>query len=265
MRARRGRRLETLRVLVTTYNEERNLERCLASASFADEIWVVDSFSTDRTPELARAAGARFVQRAYDSPSDQKNWALDQMPAGWVLILDADESVTAPLQAEIRATLAAPRHSAFWIPRRSWFLGKMIRHAGWDKDGVVRLLRQDAGRYECALVHERMVCRGSVGRLRNYLEHQSYHSLADYLERMQRYAASGGLQLHRRGVRAGADRVLARPPARFLRMYFWQKGFLDGRHGFLLCVLTALQIGLKHAIHWAYAKGLAEDPDERSR
>lgn len=253
--------MEKLSVLITTFNEERNLPRCLQSVQFAQDVWVVDSYSTDRTPEIAREWGARFMQREYRSAADQKNWALDRMPPGWVLILDADESVSPALQKEILAALAAPRHTAYWIPRRTWFLDKRIDNAGWDRDGVTRLLRQDAGRYSRVLVHEVMECPGTVGILRNYLEHRSYHSLDEYLERMLRYAKSGGLDLHRRGARAGADKIFLRPLARFMRMYLWQKGFRDGRHGFLLCVLSALQVGLKHAIHWAYAQGLAEDLD----
>jgi glycosyltransferase involved in cell wall biosynthesis len=245
-----------LRVLITTFNEEGNLPDCLASVGFATDILVVDSFSTDRSVEIARGAGARVLQRAYRSAADQKNWALDQLGGDWVLILDADERVTPALAAEIQAVLAAPAHAAYWIPRRGWFLGAPIAHAGWDRDGVIRLLKADAGRYDAVLVHEKMRCRGSVGRLDNKLEHLSYHDLGDYMERLLRYSRLGGTQLHLSGRRASAWSVLLRPPARFARMYLWQRGFLDGRRGFLLCALSALQVGVKHAVHWAYAHGL---------
>jgi len=254
-------RLKNLQVLVTTFNEERNLPSCLSSVGFAADVLVVDSHSTDRTREIAEEAGARVVERDYHSPSDQKNWALDQMRPGWILILDADESVGEALRNEIERTLAAPRHEAYWIPRKTWFLGRPIHHSGWNRDGVIRLLKRDAGRYESALVHERMICRGSVGRLVERLEHHSYHDLRDYLERMLRYSLSGGRQLFRRGRRAGMDKIFLRPPARFVRMYVLQRGFLDGGRGFLLCVLSSLQVALKHAIHWAYARGIMEDED----
>ena len=105
-----------LKALITTWNEEDNLPDCLSSLSFTDEIWVVDSFSDDRSPEIAREAGAKFFQREYRSPSDQKNWALDRMGSGWILILDADERVTPELRREIEAELRNPRFDAYWIP-----------------------------------------------------------------------------------------------------------------------------------------------------
>lgn len=251
--------MDGLRALVTTHNEERNLPDCLASLSFCQEIWVVDSFSTDATAEIARAAGAIVHQREYLSPSDQKNWALDQMGSGWILILDADERVSPQLENEIREVLADPRFDLFWIPRRSWFLGKPILHCGWERDGVIRLLRHDAGRYAEARVHEKMVSDRPVGKMRANLLHYSYHSLDDYLERMLRYSHSGGRQLHEQGRRGSIARILSRPPLRFLRMYLLRQGWRDGAHGLLLCLLSALQVCLKHAIHWAYHIGIVRD------
>jgi glycosyltransferase involved in cell wall biosynthesis len=249
-------------VLITTWNEERNLPDCLASVrGWARRILVVDSHSTDRTERIARAAGADFVQRAYRSPADQKNWGLAQLDPGWVLILDADERVGPALRAEIDATLAAPAAAAYLVPRRSRFLGREIRHAGWERDGVLRLLERDAGRYREALVHEEMHCPAGYGRLRAALEHDSYRDIDDYLERMLRYAKSGARQLRREGKRAGLDRVLLRPPARFLRMVVWQQGWRDGPHGLLLCALSALQVGLKHALHWGMARGVIAEKE----
>jgi glycosyltransferase involved in cell wall biosynthesis len=253
-----------LQVLVTTHNEERNLPDCLASvAGWTGRTLVVDSFSRDDTAQVAAEAGADFIQREYLSPADQKNWALDQLDPGWVLILDADERVSAALREEIETVLDTPEHEAYWIPRRSRFLGKEIRHAGWDRDGVTRLIKRDAGRYRDALVHEVMECRGSVGRLAAPLEHESYHDVDDYLERMLRYSRSGARQMHREGRRAGAAKILFRPLFRFLRMFVWQCGWRDGRHGFLLCALSGLQVGIKHALHWALSRGLMKDVDDR--
>ena len=253
-------------VLITTFNEERNLPACLASvAGWARRVLVVDSFSSDGTERIAREAGADFVQRAYRSPADQKNWGLAQLDAGWVLILDADERVTPALRAEIDALLVASTARAYWIPRRSRFLGREIRHAGWNRDGVLRLLERDAGRYAEALVHEELRCPDGHGRLRAALEHESYHDIDDYLERMLRYARAGAHQLARDGRRAGLDRVLLRPPARFLRMALWQQGWRDGPHGILLCLLSSLQVGLKHALHYGIARGLIRGEEDRDK
>lgn len=254
-----------LQVLVTTYNEERNLGACLASVSgWTSSVLVVDSFSRDDTEQVAAEAGVEFVQREYRSPADQKNWALEQLDPGWVLILDADERVGPALRSEIEQLLQDPVHDAYWIPRRSRFLGKEIRNAGWDRDGVTRLMKRDAGRYREALVHEIMECECGVGSLSAHLEHESYHDVEDYLERMLRYSRSGARQLHREGCRPSVFKILTRPLFRFLRMYLWQRGWRDGSHGFLLCALSGLQVGIKHSLHWALNRGLMKDVDDSS-
>ncbi len=253
-----------LQVLVTTHNEEQNLPGCLASvAGWTGRTLVVDSYSRDNTEQVAAEAGAEFIQREYRSPADQKNWALDRLDPGWVLILDADERVSAALKSEIESVLVAAEYDAYWIPRRSRFLGKVITRAGWDRDGVTRLIKRDAGRYHDALVHEVMECEGRVGRLTAVLEHHSYHDVEDYLERMLRYSKSGARQMHREGRRAGALKIMFRPLFRFLRMYIWQQGWRDGSHGFLLCAFSSLQVGIKHALHWALSRGLMKDDDDR--
>jgi len=239
-----------LKALITTFNEEDRLQACLDSVAFADEVWVVDSFSTDATPDLVRAAGAVLHQREYRSPSDQKNWALDRMGDGWVLILDADERVSPELRDEIGRVLEDPESDAYWIPRRNFFLGRRMNHAGWERDGVVRLVRGPGNRYGEARVHEKMVCSGPVRRLGHPLEHHTYRHWPDYLERMTRYALSGGRQMHERGEPSSFLRVWLRPGARFFRMYVLQRGFLDGVHGLLLCSVSACHVCLKHAVHW---------------
>jgi len=239
-----------LRALITTHNEEDNLPDCLDSLSFVEEVWVVDSFSGDGTVDAARKRGANVLQREYISPSDQKNWALDRMGEGWILILDADERVTPELREEILSVISAPEHEAYWIPRRNFFLGRRMKHAGWERDGVVRLIRGEGNRYDDALVHEKMVCRGRVGRLTHPLEHHTYRHWPDYLERMMRYSLSGGRQMHEEGEPSSILRVLLRPGARFLRMYLLQRGFMDGARGFLVCIGSACQVSLKHAVHW---------------
>lgn len=257
--------MKGLQVLITTHNEARNLPDCLDSVTgWASRILIVDSFSTDETPTIAAGYDASFQRRAYRSPADQKNWGLDQMEEGWVLILDADERVTPALKQEIEGVLDAPEHDAYWIPRRSRFLGKTITRAGWNRDGVIRLLKRDAGRYRDALVHEEMICSGSVGRLIMHLEHYSYHDVEDYLERMLRYSMSGAKQMQREGRAANPGKIMLRPPLRFMRMYLWQQGWRDGAHGFLLCVLSALQVALKHTLHWALARKLIRDEREHS-
>jgi glycosyltransferase involved in cell wall biosynthesis len=156
-----------LSVIVTTGNEARNIVACLASVQWAAEIIVVDSGSRDATVELARPLAHQVLEHPYESPARQKNWAIPQARHPWVLILDADERVTPELAAEIRALLAAgPGRRGYWIYRRNTFLGREIRHGGWERDRVIRLFARDHARYPDVQVHEEMQVDGEVGVLR---------------------------------------------------------------------------------------------------
>jgi len=238
--------LRDVSLVVITLNEEDNLERCLASARGVGEIIVVDSFSTDRTLEIARRHGARVFQRPFVSAADQKNYALSLAEEPWILILDADESLSGELRAEIGETLAAPAADGYLLRRRSEFLGTVIRHCGWGNDGVLRLFRRGAGRYPEVAVHERLALEGSTGRLRGAIEHRPYRDMADYMDRMKSYSLRGATELHARG-RRWFPAIVTHPPARFIRMYILQLGLLDGAAGFCLSALAASGVFCKYA------------------
>lgn len=239
---------QRLSVLVTTFNEAENVADCLDGVRWADEILVVDSGSTDATTEIATRRGARVLQHPYESAARQKNWALPLLRHPWVLILDADERVPAPMVDEIRTILEQDGpHDGYYLRRRSTFLGHEIRHCGWDRDRVLRFFRRDCGRYDDRLVHEKLHLDGRAGELRASLEHHTYRSFSDYLERLNRYTERGAADLRGRGVRASILPLLVHPPARFFRMYFLQAGFRDGVHGLLLCTLAACSVWLKYA------------------
>lgn len=249
-----------LSVLVPTKNEERNLPDCLASVAWADEIIVFDSLSDDRTLEIAEAAGARIVQRKFDSFAIHKNWALDNIDFrhGWVLILDADERVTAPLAAEIRAAVERDDGPAgYYVARRTMFCGKWMRHGGVFPDFNMRLLRRGRGRYEDRLVHEHVILDGPAGYFENPLLHDDDKGLESYVDRHNLYSTLEAVEVLRaeKAKAAGsADRLggnlFARGPQRrralksfaakylplrplwvFLYMYVVKLGFLDGRMG----------------------------------
>jgi len=237
-----------LSVLITTYNEAENLPACLESVGWADEVLVVDSGSTDATAAVARQFGAGWIVHPYESAARQKNWALPQLRHAWVLVLDADERVSAELAAEIRAVVAADGpQDGYYLQRTSFFLGHRIRHCGWDRDAILRLFRAGRGRYDDRMVHELLALDGRSGTLRGALFHYTYRTLADYLERLGRYTARGAADLRRAGKRASLGALLLRPPARFCRMYFLQHGWLDGIPGLMLCTLAAFSVWLKYA------------------
>ena len=240
-----------LSAIVTTYNEAECLGECLARLAFAEEVLVVDSFSTDSTPAIAAQHGARVLQREYLSPAAQKNWAIPKVRHDWVLIVDADELVTPELAAEIRRVISSPEaRDGYEIKRRNFFLGHEIRYSGWQNDWVLRLFRRDRGRYLERRIHEQLVVDGSVGRLTGRLLHHSYRSLDDYWRKLRRYADWNAAEARRRGARVGPARLMLHPPLRFLKSYLLQGGILDGVPGLVVSILTAVYAAAKDSRIW---------------
>jgi len=237
-----------LTVLVTTWNEAENLPGCLESVRWADDLLVVDSGSSDATVEIARRFGARVVTHPYESAARQKNWALPLAGRAWVLILDADERVTPELASEIRAVVARDGPlDGYFVRRRSSFLGREICHCGWDRDRVLRLFRAGRASYDDRLVHETLQLDGRAACLGAPLLHHTYRSFSEYLDKLERYTARGAADLRAAGRRASVWALVTRPPARFLRMYVLQRGWLDGVHGLLLFTLSATSVWLVYA------------------
>jgi glycosyltransferase involved in cell wall biosynthesis len=245
-----------LTAILTTFNEEVNIRECLESLAFADEILLVDSFSTDATVAIARSFPAvRIVQREYFGSAAQKNWAMDQIETPWILIVDADERVTEPLAREIGAILEAERQANhYFIRRQNFFLGRLIRHSGWSTDKVIRLLRRGAARYPNRRVHADLATNGPTPTLREPMRHHTYRSLDQGLEKLHRYATWAAADAFRQGRRAGPSGLFFRPLWRFFRMYVIQAGFLDGRSGLVLCGLQAYGVFLKWARVWEWGR-----------
>jgi glycosyltransferase involved in cell wall biosynthesis len=242
-----------LSVIITTYNEEVNVAECIESVAWADEVLVVDSFSTDRTVEIARGYPVRLEQREYFGSAAQKNWALDRVAHEWVLIVDADERVTEPLAQEILRLLAgAPAADGYAIRRDNVFVDRVIRHSGWSTDKVIRLFRRSRGRYPNRRVHADLEIEGPTPLLRNAFHHYTFRSFDQYFDKFLRYAQWGAAQAFREGRRAGFVELVLRPFWRFFRTYVVQLGFLDGRHGLVLCTLMSFGVFLKYARLWEY-------------
>lgn len=242
-----------LSVIITTYNEEINVGECIESAGWADEILLVDSFSTDRTLEIARRYPIEILEREYFGSAAQKNWALDRVRHDWVLIIDADERVPEELAREILTVLATePQVNGYSIRRENVFVDRVIRHSGWSTDKVVRLFRKDKGRYPNRRVHADLEIEGPVPVLRNPFLHYTFRTFDQYFPKFLNYAEWGAAQAYRDGRRAGVAELVVRPWWRFFRTYFVQRGFLDGMHGFVLCSLQAFGVFLKYARLWEY-------------
>jgi glycosyltransferase involved in cell wall biosynthesis len=253
-----------LTALVTTYNEGDVIAETLRRLSFADEVLVVDSFSDDDTLEIAREAGARVLRHEYESPSAQKNWALPQATHEWVLIVDADEWVTPELADEIRQRIADPAApDGYEVRRRNFFLGREIKHSGWQRDWVLRLVRRDRARYADRHIHEVMQVHGRTGRLGACLLHHSYRTMDDYWRKLRRYAEWNAREARRNGRTVSVPYLVLHAPLRFLRSYLLQGGFLDGTHGAVVSVLTAVYAAAKDVKIWELQHGATDAPSDQ--
>lgn len=241
-------------VVVTTFNEEANIADCLESLLWCDEILVIDSYSTDRTPEIIQSfKEVTFVQRTYYGSAAQKNWAMDQTQHEWTLIFDADERCTPALRQEIEELLTSgPKYDAYTIRRRVFFLGKVIRFSGWQHDQVVRLLKKGTGRYPNRRVHADMKTTGPAPLLRNRMDHYMVEDFHKYVLRIVKYSHWGASQGWKEGKHSGFMEVMGRSVWRFFRTYFLQLGILDGMHGVVFCLLQAFGTYTKWSLLWSW-------------
>ncbi len=251
-----------LSVAIITLNEERNLERTLASVRFADEIVIVDTDSTDRTVEIAKSFGAKVYNREWPGFAAQKNWAIQQCTGDWILSLDADEELSPELQQQLQILLPTyPPVDAYFLNRRNLFLGRWIRYGGYYPDAKLRLFRRSAAnftlapRFQDRPVHETIVFDGDSSTLDFDLIHHAYPTLEDYLEHMDRYSTLGA-QLLIQQKRTSRNllqfywNVLLVPTLTFLWNFVIRLGFLDGREGLLLHLYHSNYVSWKYAKAW---------------
>jgi len=250
-----------LSLVVITRDAGNDVADCIASAPFAAEALVVDSGSRDHTVEVARSAGARVIEHEWLGFGPQKNFAVRAAAHEWVLCLDADERVSAPLAAAIRAALerGTPSSSAFALARRNRFLGRWLAHGEGYPDWTVRLFDRRRARWSDDPVHERVIADAPVARLAGDLLHASADSLDAYIAKQNRYTSLQAAALHARGDTAGMLRLVLSPAARFVRFYVFKLGFLDGAAGFAHIAIGAFASFLK------YAKLKALDAETRGR
>ena len=235
--------------IVITLNEENNIGACLDSLSFAEEIVVVDSGSTDRTEEICRKdSRVRWFSEEWKGYGKQKNSALDKAKGPWIFSIDADERVTKDLAEEISGIdLNRSPCAGYRVPRRSFFGDTWVRYGGWYPDSTVRLWKKEAGRFEERSVHEAVRVSGPVGTLSGDLLHYTYRDTSDFIERMNRYSSLGAQELLRLGKRVTVFDLVLRPPYTFFKMFVLKRGFLDGWLGFRLAVLYSMYTFVKYA------------------
>ncbi len=239
-----------------TLNEARNIEECLSSVKWADEIVVVDSGSTDGTVELCRRFTDRVLVMDWAGHVAQKNRAVEAASNDWVFCIDADERVTPELAREIKSILSEePPCAGYTVPRRTWYAGRWIWHGGWYPDRKLRLFDRRRGRFTGMDPHDRVEVKGPVGKLRNDLLHYSYRDIAHHVRQINRYTDTMAELKAARGVGVPLLRMISYPPVKFFKMYLLRMGFLDGPQGLILAVLGAVYEFLKYAKLWEIRVG----------
>ena len=237
-----------LSATIITLNEERKIARTIESLRCCDEVVVLDSGSADRTCAIARALGARVFEQVWQGYAAQKNHAAELAENNWILSLDADETLSEELEAEILALKQdGLTHSAYKLPRRAQYLGHWIRHGGWYPDRKVRLYNRCKGKWRGDYVHESLVTEGSVGELHGAIHHFTCDSLSEHMTTLNRYTTLAAEELKARGRTPSFWRLLGSPAWTFFRTYVLQRGFLDGFAGLAIARMAALYTFLKYA------------------
>lgn len=232
--------------IIPTLNEEVNVAKALASVAFADEVIVIDSYSTDKTVEIAESFGAKIIKREFDNFSAQKNYAMQQASHDWIFLLDADEVANEKLQKEIIERAKDPKgFEGFYIYRRFYFKGKNLKYSGWRHDKVIRLFNRRTCKYE-GKVHEKIVSTGKIGFLKRKIHHYSLREIEKYRQKLDFYASLQAEELYDVGRVVTPYHLIIKPLARFFIQYFVKLGFLDGSYGFSICKMHANGVFLRY-------------------
>jgi (heptosyl)LPS beta-1,4-glucosyltransferase len=249
-------------VVIAARNEGRQITDCIRSVAWAGEVLVVENDSRDDTRTRANEAGATVFSHPFRTIGGQRNAAIERARHRWVLVLDADERGSEALGAAVRRCIERPEGpAAYRVRRRNVFLGREIRHGGWERDRPIRLFQREL-RYDDRPVHEHVSTTGPVGTLETPLRHEPYASLEEYFEKLMRYSRDWARQHHARGRRAAPWMIALKPPARFLAMYVARGGWLDGAQGLLLAVLASVSVAAKYAQLWALGRNNEADSAE---
>jgi len=244
---------------IITFNEERNIARVIESLRCCEEILVLDSGSNDRTAEIATNLGARVEEASWHGYAAQKNIAAELATYDWILALDADESLSEALEAEIwHIKKTGPQYDGYTMPRLAQYLGRWILHGGWYPDRKVRLFDRKKAKWVGEFVHESVIVQGRVGHLQSNLLHFTCNSLSEHLKSMERYTTLAAQEIASRGKTPGIVQLIVDPPWTFVRSYFIKLGFLDGAEGLMIAYMAAFYNFVK------YSKARLMSPGRRS-
>lgn len=245
-------------VLIPTYNEENLIAQAITCAGFADEVLVIDSFSTDRTVEVAESLGCTILKREFDNFSNQKNYAIGKARHDWILVLDADEYLTYELRKELIAAVRDPQHTSYKMPFKNYFINRFIDYGSNGKKIKSRFFNRKNCKYK-GLVHEQLICEGSAGVFRGKILHYTYKDLKHFFEKKNQYSQLQAQQLHQKGKSTGYLQLIFKPGYRFLNEYLLRLGFLDGVPGLTSTAMNGYGV-LSRYVKLLILRGEIEDP-----
>ncbi|MDH7911177.1 glycosyltransferase family 2 protein [Winogradskyella sp. SYSU M77433] len=250
--------MQKLTALIPTGNEIHNIEDVIKSVNFADEILIVDSFSTDGTYEKSLDLATNVIQRNYEYSASQKNWAIPQAKHEWILLVDADERVTSELKQEIISLLKEPKKDvvAYWIGRENHFMGQKVKYSGWRNDKVIRLFKRDYCSYEDKRVHSEIIANGKVQFLQNKLYHNTYVTFDKYIEKMNRYADWQARDYDKRTGKLTPYHFIIKPFWGFFKHYILQSGFRDGVIGLTIGYIQGYVVFIRYVKLWLLRRNL---------
>lgn len=236
--------------IIPTLNEEIHIEEAIKSVGFADEIIVIDSYSTDNTIALAEKHNVKIIKRKFDDFSSQKNFAIQQAKHPWIYVLDADERVTPQVEKEILEAVKNPDNNVgFHVHRSFYFAGKKINYSGWQRDKVVRLFLKEHCKYQ-GIVHETIKTNGQLGFFKHKIDHFGYKNYNHFIAKIHQYGELKAQELHAKGKTVNAYHILIKPPFRIFSHFILKKGFLDGYAGLILATTQAYAVLTRYIKLW---------------
>lgn len=244
--------MQTITVIIPTFNEENYIQDCLNSVSFANQTIIIDSFSTDKTLEIVKNFNCEVIQRKFDNFSNQKNEAIKLAKSDWILFLDADERVTEKLKYEILETITQPSYDAYKIRFPHFYMNRFLYHT---ENKVIRLVKNKDIHFE-GEVHEKLIHKGSVGLLKNFMIHYTYKGLFNYIKKKDSYAWFQAKMSKDRNKKATYIHLIFKPFYRFFHTYFIRKGFLDGVPGLAVAMIDAYGVFSRYVKMILIDKGL---------
>ena len=240
--------MDKISVIIITFNEEKNIEECLLSVNWADEIILIDSKSTDNTVNLAKKFADKIIFTENTPYGLKRNIGINNASSDWILWLDADERINKELADEIKSEIVNNNFDVYYIKRKSFFINKFIKHCGWYPDYSLRLFKKSLCiKFDDAEVHEKLNYKGKYGKLHNEIIHFTDTDFEHYTEKMNNYTTLSANELRKLKKKSRMIDLVFRPVFTFYKMYFLKLGFLDGYTGLILCLLSAYHVFFKYA------------------